>query len=612
MVNNSQELQKRHPAVYEELFSRCPLVLSTPAKFFWSGEYSVLVGAPFIGQNIPLRSYVGIEQLSGQGKIEIVGAMYVPSRDHFSNQMDPIHRRKLTTFLQSVLVKYQGETFPSIRIHSVSEISPGSGLGLSGSFGATLAAATLFHVGKMTAADLQDWSKMPTYRLPQLLSFDRVMRLAWKIASLLHDGISSGASSFFSLVGSVYPILYYTERRGGATALPPDVRVPMDIGEHFHLLDRLFYGGIRLDELLHLKDTPSWPVDFFLIYSGNRGGGRTAHSFREIDEELSDITEFVKKSFEYLKADPSIFSPVFYQLCMTEGWEGLHGNFFSTNGVLSLTMLYALNELFSFGGSDQSVAKLASVMSAIHESQRILGRSTPHLERMSTVIHDSMGLAYAGHLGVKITGSGRGGDLLVVTPTTGTFAAVKKTVAALQESMQGTIWLDYASPRDGFEERGLVLEQSLEDNIYSSFVSSGCVILDLYGPKGKTILTLTPDEFEEKQSSFPLLLDTTTKDIFIRGRQLTSKDLKSAKTTVALFLLLLEKLGQSLGKADLPVSSYTIDRNELQSKIIGPLQAVVEKTLRRPLPLSLQGPLRLYTLTLNQPPFEIAVLKKRV
>jgi mevalonate kinase len=614
IISNTTQLKLQHPKVYQDLYSRCFLVVSTPVKFFWGGEYGAHIGAPLIGQNLPLRTYVGLENLKSRGKIEITDLMYLPNRDIFKSQMDQMHRRKLSQYLVTVATSLYGTNdFPSLRISSLGETLPGSGLGMSGSFAAALAAALLLDSHKITEAEIADWSKTPTYLLPQNRSFDRVQRLAWKIASLLHDGISSGGACFLSLIGSIYPILYYSEKRTGLLASPLDVRVPLNIKENYQLLDRLFYGGIKLDELFGYKEQPSWPIEFYLVYSGDKGGGRSAKSVREIDDRLVEVSDMVLKGFDFLKTDPNILNPIFYQTCATDGWEGLHINYLGTPATVALEVLYSLKEMFELGGSDRSIEDLCQSINAYHDSLRILGRSTPNIRHM--VHHFLTGFKRrlgSVNVGAKLTGGGRGGNLLVVTPAVDALETLQGEIAVLADETQQDIYLTYASTRDGLEERGLIIEQDLSNGTYSSQVSQGSVVFECFSKTNRNQITLSADEFEKTKNQMPLMFDVTTNDVFIRGRQLTSKDLKSAKATVGLFKLLLEHINTGIAKDALPHSSYYSDRNEIQSKIITPLQQIVTKTLRTKLPIKISGSLRQYQIALEAPTFDIYLLTKRV
>ncbi|MFH0852949.1 MAG: hypothetical protein V1853_00905 [bacterium] len=613
-INNSKSIKQRHKEIYQNLYSSCFIVVSTPVKFFWAGEYGAYIGSPLIGQNLPLRAYVGLEYLKSKGKIEIIDKMYIPSRDNFIAQMDQIHRKNLERYLRSRVEQWLGRPdFQSLRIHSICEVPPGNGMGASGSFASALSVALQLHIGRILLSDIDKWSLKPTYLLSQIRSFDRAQRFSWKISSLLHDGISSGGASFLSFIGSIYPIIYYSEKRAGYLATPGDVRVPLNIDENYNLLDRLFYGGIKLDELFKIPHDSTWPLEIFLVFSGERGGGRSAKSIREIDNNLMEIDKTIKKSFNFLSENQNVFSPIFYQQCLTEGWEGLHKSLLGTNATLTLFVLLALKELFEMGGSERSVTSLCQSINSFQKSLRILRRTSPTNNRITHIIKDSLRTKYGfSDAGVKMTGAGRGGDIVVVVPGRDGIRELNKIIIGLRRTIKETINLDYSSSRDGFEEKGVIVEQMLSQDVYSNFISKGSVVLDMFSKTGKTSLTMTMEQFEGKRDTFPLFFDLTTKSILIHGHHLDSKELKSAIATIKIFKVMADHLNESLDKTSLPVCSYTADRNELQSKIITPLQKAIKTKLQQSLPINLQGPIRKYTIKMESPQFEVYFLVRRI
>lgn len=614
IANNSKAIRQRQPDVYQELFSRCFLVISTPAKFFWGGEYGAHIGAPLIGQNVPLRTYVGFEHTKNKGQIEIDDKMYVPSEDRFTSQMDTVHRSKLIEyFTERASHYYETKDFTGLRINTLSEISPGCGMGLSGSFATALAVALLLDSNKISQRDIVQWSKALTNNLIQIKNFDRTFRLAWKFSSLLHDGISSGGAAFMSFIGSLYPIIYFSEKRVDSLNTEPEARSVLNVKENYDLVNHFFYGGIKLDELFGFKDRSSWPIDFHLIYTGKKGGGRVMKSVREIDDALFSTSTMIVKSFNPLAKDSNLYSPVFYRECLREGADGLHRRYLSTPYVVTLEILECLKKMFDSGGSERAITDLFQAMNNYQSALRILNRSTQQINEITHYLesHTNKKLGTA-HLGAKITGAGCGGDVLIATAGEQPEKVMQEEVAALRKKLKANIWLDYSSHRDGLEEKGLIVEQSLKDKIYSSVISQGSVLLDRISKQGSTAVTFTSEKFDQKKNSLPLLIDINSNAIFLKGKKLTSKEIKSAKTTIIILMILLGKIGHKVSKSELPSSSYTRDRNEFQSKIVSPLVAVIKKQLKKSLPLKVEGPITNYTVSLKSLPFDIYLLRKTI
>ena len=61
---NSRILKQRLADVYQQFFSKSSLVVSAPHFFTLAGEYIGYFGGVMVLQKLPLRIYVGLEELS--------------------------------------------------------------------------------------------------------------------------------------------------------------------------------------------------------------------------------------------------------------------------------------------------------------------------------------------------------------------------------------------------------------------------------------------------------------------------------------------------------------------------------------------------------------------
>lgn len=73
--------------------------------------------------------------------------------------------------------------------------------------------------------------------------------------------------------------------------------------------------------------------------------------------------------------------------------------------------------------------------------------------------------------------------------------------------------------------------------------------------------------------------------MYIHGRKLTSEDLHSQTATVDILKILIENIGKEVSNKELPVSSYSKNKNDMQGKIIIPLLELIEKEIGKRLPL---------------------------
>lgn len=244
---NSKELRKKFKPVYQEFYSKSMKVFSAPHSFLWSGDFSGFYGGLTISSKIPLRMYVGLEQISAD-KLEVADQFfaYFPDRDCFSPmQLDQYLKQSIAKVLQG---KIKG-----VRVHLLSEVPLGASLGGLGAISACLACIIEKPKEKPSAKDLND-----------------LFLKGWEIAKKLQTGRSLGATTFAALSDSKFPIAFYAEGNK--------------------------YWAKPLNQLVNIGHEPVWPIDFGLIFSGKFVQGAaviaSAEEVKRISEERETKIDF--------------------------------------------------------------------------------------------------------------------------------------------------------------------------------------------------------------------------------------------------------------------------------------------------------------------------------
>jgi len=229
---NSKKLKGQFPQIYQKFFNSCQRVVSAPHSFFWTGDFSGFYGGLTISSKLPLRFYVGLEEIA-KDDLEIDGEFeaYFPSLKKFKKiYLDRHLLGQLKNLLEDSLKGY--------RVHFLSELT----LGLSlGGLGATSAA--LANLIKPNA------------------NFEKKFNIARTIAANLQTGRTSAATAYSALSPSSYPSVFY---QSGAK-----------------------WWGKSLDQLVRLPKDPIWPFDFGLIFSGNLVQGAAVISSAEEIKRIS-------------------------------------------------------------------------------------------------------------------------------------------------------------------------------------------------------------------------------------------------------------------------------------------------------------------------------------
>lgn len=603
---NSESLKKHFPEVYKNLFSKCPIVVSAPGSFWWTGEYAAENGGLAILQKIPPRAYVGIEPASPN--IIRVGTytFYLPPQKKFivSALEEPLATKLLT--LLSELPETQKKGFI---LHILTETSPGCGLNTSGAFSTALALVFNLFYEKITPPDLNLWQKLDTQSLLSNQKFDQVFRLAWKFESIPHADAATGATVFVPFISGTYPVVYWTSPQSWDLSTGKDTWP-----SRYSFVDSAQYSGIRLDELFNLTKQPFWPVDFALIYSGEtRTTTLTFNSTIENIEELAEIRQnltLVEKKLANLKIVPAIYTMV-KNLKGNQTSDALWDMLTNPIALNSLAILFGFQEIFEKGLSQQTLRSFFKHINRNQDLLSALGLSSPVVDSICQILRSEikdLGDDYG--CATKITGGGIRGDVLFTCVYHGLRDQIDRVVGRLRKETRENIFLDYASWLDGIEDEGLRLEQFLTGKIYSDFISPGSIQAKKVSA-GTTISELyTLDQFNKQKKQMNLLLDCLDEEIYIKGEEISSRDLPSSTMAIKVLQILLARSGKEVKNSQFPQSSYSQDRNEFQSKIASPLVKVIQKKLKKKLPLEVHGALDDFTVTLNQPPFDIYLLEK--
>lgn len=609
---NSASLQKAFPKIYQDFFAKCPIVVSAPGNFFWAGEYVSVDGGPSLTQTVPLRVYVGLEPVSHRDIRFGTDLEYNP----VANAFEPKPSRTSLWHQARELIKHQTETMVGHRptwyvLHVLSEIPSGRGIRHSGPLAAALATAVnLYYQDDFTVATVRGWKNLPTPELVAGSQFNRMFRQAWQLEALLHGGTSSGRGILASCVSSFYPLVHVSERRSNL-ATDHQTKKPTGIGTNYALLETVNYLAFRLDELFDLEALAYWPIDYGLIFSGSKSMSLASiQKIPYLQEELRGVVhQFTNRFRERAEAaSPGASMEAFLQTDHADPW----GSVVETMSTISMRMIMATEKMIRHGHTDTSLQEFFRSINQYQQLLRIIDVSTPAIDQICFQLSSrARKLDVVSGIGTKSTGGGHGGDVLFAAPSGVFRRTITDLVSELQTDYNPDIYLDYATWLDGYNEEGLLVEQHLEEKIYSPFVSQGTISvrhLNLDGDLHTDLYTI--EEFIKITADDDLLLDAVHHTIVVKGERLTSTELHSATSTIEFMRVLINHPNQDVPNSQLPDSSYSRDRNELQSKIITPLTKALQKRLGKPLPVKIHGGLTDFTVRLEPSVLDIDFLEK--
>lgn len=604
---NSENLQKCFPEIYKGFFSKCSIVTSAPYFFYWAGEYSMSFGAPTISQKIPLRVYVGLEKTS-KGDIEFGDSFFFsPAEGEFQKfDHDYSNNQKFLGYLKEIVKKLDdGKGFRGYRINMIFEVPLYSGLNATSALLSSLVAAVALDLKKISLEEYKKMAKTPVSELIESSAFDFIFREAWKLNSSVRYGISSGSSIFSCLASSRYPLVYFSESKGKKGS-HISYNVTHDIDE----IDKLKYWAFDIGKFFGLESNPVWAVDFGLIYSGSpKHSARITHTLAQMDEYLSEVNVFVEKSFgKSKKADiPGFIHDDF----KGSGVKEFRDNYISSLSFLTVDIVRSLRETF-LKGSDEALANLFrsinlydNIIYSLNDNFNSVRYIRGFIKEDIKNNTDGVGVA------TKVCGLGRGGDIIFVAP----YGVLRNHIYQAKEEIAKNIGkevvLDYLSWEDGHGENGLIVNQFIEESVYSKFISRDVVRVSTLDDNGVLQSSIVANDSLGKEiTEVDLLLDNIKGDVYIRGKALGSKEIFSAKYTVEFLSILLKSNGDGVGNKDLPRSSYSTNRNEFQSKILVPIQKEIKKRTKRDLIIEISGKTDDFTLRLKATDCNICFLEK--
>jgi mevalonate kinase len=573
---NSTTLKEKFSKLYEEIFSPSALVVSAPGSFFWTGEHAVGLGGCAITSKIPLRCYVGFEPIAEKGKVYISSyCISAPSKEKFKDietytERDLTFENRLINFLeQSIAQSTNQKDFPGIALHILSEIPIGCGLNSSGALASTIAFGIGLFYQKITTVKLHQWQKMPLIKLIDDPQFRVFLQLSTEIEKIFHETNSPDITCLSPLLDSEGPLVFL---------MSVDSR------------KKIKYFPFRIEEIFQVKKPFSLPLDYGLIFSGHiRNTKDIITSINEIKKSFDHFSDFFQQTFPILNIlpsspQPSLFptlaknqysSPFFDQINQggNQGWMLYSGPLL----VLSFQTLAQFKELLEEGYSETRLKKLISLINLYQDGLRLLGVSNETLDFICADFKQQASAIRGSQMGVKITGGGKGGDVLFVTA----FGDLRYTFGEMLDNLKTkigrNIFLDYASWIDGNEIRGLRVEQFLTEGLYSSFTSPGTFTLTVYDQQGQSFSRVFGLEtLKEEMANIDLLIHLGEEKIYVRGEKLNSKEIPSSKAAILMLQTLLANLNRGVPNQNLPQGGYSSDRNSIQSKIISPLQKAIQ------------------------------------
>ena len=348
---------------------------------------------------------------------------------------------------------------------------------------------------------------------------DQKFKIAKTIVTQIQIGRTSGATAYCALSESDYPCVFY---QSGAKS-----------------------WGKSLDELSDLPKNPAWAFDFGLIFSGNLVAGAAVIASAE---QIKRISTRRQNEISNL---------------IGEQTGSFWGEYLKMLDQVSKQTLLNFIEVFK-GANDNRLRNFFEGLNQYQNLLHYLEISTTNIDRIYSLVHKiSNKLDNGIGSGCKITGVGKGGEVLFAVPFGRYREAIPEAISDLSQGLN----MDYASWSGGIQADPARIEQDLDKLIISEVSKTAKYCVKIYTKnETKTLLS------DKSSVNADLVLNTITGKILFENKPVGSDKIVSQKATVEILskLLLSDKRilkNNHLGK-------YSKSRYDLQGKIALPISKI--------------------------------------
>jgi len=418
------------------------LVYSAPACAFLSGEHSVVFGHPAIYLPLPMRLYIKLEASSQiEGIIiedfkcpnprEPINILSTELIDDYGRCSTDDQKKALMLLFWSIVKPFLKSELEKIgfRISVISSFPVAVGLNSSGALSACISKALIENF-----IDVESFKNY--FELHDKHEREVAMLLAWSIENCFHGGRSSGAGATVSFSGrlGMHPIVYSISKRSYLFHRHLEGWNPVIVSESekdFKSLSKIkkivFDPGENFIDLPNYPDPP--PYNVTILYSG--APSKTADVLKR------NIRSPIKSSIERVKYVCQMFDQKFEDKSFQRSLavhrydiiEKIYLNTQLDNFDRSEQISYAYLELLSEGLGNISIGVFNSIVSDWNSVPDFMNAYQALLCGIGVSDLKTEGLIgklkYASiekqlqedklisHLGAKITGAGKGGDIIV-------------------------------------------------------------------------------------------------------------------------------------------------------------------------------------------------------
>ena len=548
----------------DELFSLYELVLSW---HFWFNRFPEWISSTSnyisIKQKLKLKCYLWIKKVEKKWIFfrDILmhnwENLFEYNNDRFNQQY-----KKALDFLEKELNLWDKKYWFEVSI--VSECVKWEWIGFTWTIMSLLISWIYYLENRLTIDQLSDYPKFQDSK-----TFKEIYQLAHQ-GTIIAKYWNVGSSFYSTLVQWSHPYVYITDSKDGLD---------------YKLVPNSVEYGKDVSELFHAEDYPmkTLPFCWALVYTGQKSD--------------SSFAVWQKKFLEYSNLE---YQKWFNSLEISEIDSQLkkwleHTNYYETKiknlNNMSINILSIFEKIYKKWAKNRYIHGLIGLMNLINTLYN-------DIEQDFDITKDFQNACIKNWVPIDtfwfspVYTNKYWGNYLVIFEDDSDLEVLETVIESMKNNYpEINIRETYDFDTPAYE--WLVIEQDITQNIGKESDDDLYVLIN--GKNEQKFVSYTDIKPKEQKWIF---LDWVKNKIYVNWKVLTSKEIKSATTTIELFEHLLKSEDHMIKNNDLWPSSFSSQQNQMDSKIIIPFVKYIKKKLWKEFPLECSGSLREFYISL--------------
>ncbi len=561
----------------EELFSRYEFVISWHFWFNWFPEW---IGSASdhisIIQKLKSKCYLWIRKV-GKGWITFNSVkMYdgLEVVDYNLAKFNQQYSRAIKFLIKELNLSDKNYWF---EISVFSECLRWEWVWFTGVVMALLVSWIYYEKGKLSSDDLKNYEKFQNSNL-----FIEINNLAHKCTILVKDW-NIGSAFFTTLSEWSHPYVYIT-----------DMEDELD----YQKIDESCEYGKQLPGLFNVDNFPmdTLPICWAIVYTWQRADSSFAVRQKRF---LEYFNLKYQNRFEQLE-----ISNINSQLKLWLGKLNYYETEIRNLSNMSIKILYIFEKIYRRWLQTSDVHQLIDTLNWINKAYNSMEQDFDITDDFHKSCIEN-GVSLDTFWFSPIYTNKYGGNYLVIFEDDSDLG-VLETVLDGMKNIYPNIRIRETCDFDMPAKDGIVVEQDISIGIWEKIYIGDLFVLSDNEGNQKFVSYTDIDPTKETW----IFLDAIKNKIYMNWKALSSKDIKSATTTVEIFYYLLKSSNHTVKNNELWPSSFSGQENQMVSKIISPFIKAVKSEFWVDFPLECSGSLREFYVSLWYTNIPIKLVKK--